>query len=410
MNKSAKAMIDKAYGLDSQDPDIRRFWIGSLQQSEQIKYLEDYLAEANIGGERGWVRSYLSFLKEQAKRHDRSCRLVSKVQNTDTPLVRLMRDPKHLRGYGLSVDLNGTRANFLLDTGASGITVSRVIAGMARITWVNETKIRGWGDEGPQNAYIGTAKSIRIGNLEFQNCPVGVMESRSVAGEDGLIGTDVFADFLVDIDFPDEKLKLSELPKRPGQGDQQTALKNEPDDSEKQEKSDKTEAAPEPGAAGTASAADSSGPQDRYIAPEMRSFTPVYRFGHELLVPTKIGDASSMLFLLDTGAFNNAISPEAAREVTKVGSDSDKKLHGISGSVKNVYSAREAVLQFGRLRQENQDMTAFDMSGISESDGTEVSGLFGFVMLRFLDIKIDYRDALVDFSYDAKLLKRLKRF
>src|SRR5207253_467862 len=42
-----------------------------------------------------------------------------------------------------------------------------------------------------------------------------------------------------------------------------------------------------------------SGPQDRYIAPEMKSYTQVYRFGHQVLVPTLIGDASLKLFLLD---------------------------------------------------------------------------------------------------------------
>jgi hypothetical protein len=75
---------------------------------------------------------------------------------------------------------------------------------------------------------------------------------------------------------------------------------------------------------------------------------------------------------------------------------------GISGSVKNVFSADKAVLQFGHLRQENQDMVAFDMTHISNDVGTEISGTLGFTTLRFLDIKIDYRDGLIDFAYDAK--------
>jgi predicted aspartyl protease len=404
MNKSANAMIEKAHELDPQDPDIQRSWIGTLSRSERIKYYEDYLAEANNSNaaERGWMQSYLSYLRERARRQDRPCRLVSKVKNTETPLVRLLIDPKHLRGYGLSVELNGTRANIMLDTGASGIVVKRQIAEKAGITKLTETKIGGVGDKGLKNAYVGTAQSIRVGELEFQDCPVEVMEGRSVAEEDGLIGADVFEDFLVEIDFPDEKLKLSELPKRAGQGDQQLALKNDEDNSEEQEKSDKTESTPQAGAKGTASTTNSSGPQDRYIAPEMQSFTRVYRFGHDVLVPTKIGNAPDKLFLLDTGALNNAISPAAAREVTKVSGDSDMSVKGISGSVKNVYSANKAVLQFGHLRQENQDMVAFDTTSLSDSSGTEISGFLGFVMLRFLDIKIDYRDALVDFSYDAK--------
>jgi hypothetical protein len=144
------------------------------------------------------------------------------------------------------------------------------------------------------------------------------------------------------------------------------------------------------------------GPQDRYIAPEMHGYTRIFRFGHDLLIPTKIGDAPQKLFLLDTGAFTNSISPSAARDVTKAHGDSDVIVKGISGSVKNVYSANKAVLQFGNLRQENQDMLAFDTTSISESNGTEVSGFLGFTLLRFLDIKIDYRDALIDFNYDPK--------
>jgi hypothetical protein len=74
----------------------------------------------------------------------------------------------------------------------------------------------------------------------------------------------------------------------------------------------------------------------------------------------------------------------------------------MSGNVDKVFSANKAVLEFGHLRQENQDMTAFDTKSMSDGVGTEVSGFLGFVLLRFLDIKIDYRNALVDFEYDAK--------
>jgi predicted aspartyl protease len=280
----------------------------------------------------------------------------------------------------------------MLDTGASGIVVKRHIAEKAGIAKLTETRIGGVGDKGLKNAYIGTAKSIRIGQLEFQDCPVQVLESGSVVDKDGLIGADVFEDFLVEIDFPNEKLKLGELPKRPGQSDQQPALKNEEDDAE-------AEATSQAPAKETTSTSNSSGPQDRYIAPEMQSFTRVFRFGNDLLIPTRVGDAPSKLFLLDTGALTNAISPAAAREVTKVHDDARTIVKGISGSVNNVYIANKAVIQFGHLAQENQDMLAFDTTSLSDNKGTEVSGFLGFATLRLLDIKIDYRDALVDFSY-----------
>ena len=123
-------------------------------------------------------------------------------------------------------------------------------------------------------------------------------------------------------------------------------------------------------------------------------------------MPTKIGDAPLKLFLLDTGSLGNEITPAAAREITKVHGDSDTKVEGVSGAVKKVYSANKAIIQFSRVRQENLDMLSIDLTSISENTGTEVSGILGFAMLRFLDLKIDYRDGLVDCSYDPKFWGR----
>ncbi len=405
MYKSAGKMIDKAHSLDPVDPDIQERWMTTLARADRIKYLEESLAgENNLDAEeREDAASYLRYLKERVKRKDQPCRLVSKVTATETPLIRLLTDPRHLRGYGLPVVLNGHKNSLMLDTGAGGILVRRGIAEKAGISKLTETKVAGIGDKGRKNAYVGIAESIRIGDLEFQNCPIEVIESRSIVDEDGLIGADVFEDFLVDIDFPNEKLKLSQLPKRPGEAEQKPALKDEDED----EDSDEAPAA-EPSTNSQAADAKSvpppprSGAQDSYVAAEMKSYTRVLRFGHELLVPTRIGEVPPKLFMLDTGAFTNSISPAAAREVTKVHGDADTTVKGISGAMEKVYSANKAVLQFGHLRQENQDMIGFDTTSISDNTGTEVSGFLGFSMLRLLDIKIDYRDALVDFSYDAK--------
>jgi hypothetical protein len=92
----------------------------------------------------------------------------------------------------------------------------------------------------------------------------------------------------------------------------------------------------------------------------------------------------------------------AASEVTKVHGDSRIVVKGISGSVKDVYRADKAVIQFGHLRQENQDLPAFDLKSTSDRISTEVSGILGFTLLHLLDIKIDYRDGLVDFEYNPR--------
>jgi hypothetical protein len=242
------------------------------------------------------------------------------------------------------------------------------------VTRIAKTSIGGIGDRGDQSGYVGHVDSIRLGNLEFCDCYVDVTEKRSALDDDGLVGADLFENFLVDLDFSGRKFRLSELPPRPI-------------DSHSPSSSD---------------AQHASRFQDRYVAPEMKSYTPVFRFNHHLLIPTKLSDSNVSLFLIDSGSTFNAISPAAAREVTKVALDSYTTVTGLSGNVKKVYSADRATLTFGHLRQQNQDITAFDTTGLSNSMGTEISGILGFTTLGMLDLKIDYRDGLVDFTFDQQ--------
>jgi tetratricopeptide (TPR) repeat protein len=375
-HKHAKLAIDRAYALDPSDPDIRRAWMGTLSLQERLKALQAYLAsETNDDAEQHRkLEEQLMVLQDESAQAARTCRLTTKLNEMETSLERLLYDPRHIRAFGLRVKLNGISSTLLLDTGAGGILVDRKIAEKAGIKRVVQTDIKGVGDKGAATGYIGYADSIKIGDLEFQDCYVEVMDKGSVVGEDGLIGADVFSDFLIDLDFPRSKFKLSQLPPRPDEPVAAAALQT-----------------PSTG---------SSGFHDRYVAPEMKSFTPVFRFGHSLLIQTRVNDLAPKLFLIDTGAFGNTISPSAAREVTKVSSDSNLSVKGLSGTVKNVFRADELMLQFAHLRQKNLDIVAFDTKGISDSIGTEVSGMFGFTMLWMLEIKIDYRDGLVDFIFD----------
>jgi tetratricopeptide (TPR) repeat protein len=374
-HKRAKLAVDRAYALDPTDPDIQKAWMRTLSLQEELKALQVYLAsETNDDDERRRrLEELFVVLQDRVAKPSRSCRLTTKVIEMETKLELLLRDPTHMRGFGLSVKLNGVSSKLLLDTGAGGILVNSKIAEKARIKRVVQSDIKGIGDKGAATGYIGYADSIKVGDLEFQDCYVRVIEKGSVIGEDGLIGANVFSDFLIDLDFPNYRFRLSQLPSRPD----------------------------EPGsAAGQSPSSEAAKFHDRYIAPEMKSFTPVFRFGHDLLIQTRVNDAGPKLFLIDTGAFSNSITPSAAREVTKVSSDSTRTIKGLSGNVKEVFRADQLTLQFGRFRQKNVDIVAFDTKRISDSIGAEVSGILGFAMLRILEIKIDYRNGLVDFLYD----------
>jgi len=373
--KRAKLAVDRAYSLDPADPDIQKAWMRTLGLQERLKALQVYLAgETNDDAERRRrLEELFVVLQDQVAKPSRSCRLTTKVIEMETKLELLLRDPTHMRGFGLSVKLNGVSSKLLLDTGAGGILINSKIAEKARIKRVVQSDIKGIGDNGAATGYIGYADSIKVGDLEFQDCYVRVIEKGSVIGEDGLIGANVFSDFLIDLDFPNYRFRLSQLPSRPD----------------------------EPGsAAGQSPSSEAAKFHDRYIPPEMKSFTPVFRFSHHLLIQTRVNDVGPKLFLIDTGAFSNTITPSAAREVTKVSSDSTRTIKGLSGNVKEVFRADQLTLQFGRFRQKNVDIVAFDTKSISDDVGTEVSGILGFAMLRILEIKIDYRNGLVDFLYD----------
>jgi tetratricopeptide (TPR) repeat protein len=394
--KRAKAMIDRAHELDPSDPDILKFWVSTLKRSEQIRLLEGFLSvETSDGPEiREVLARHLELLREQEGHPHHRCRIANNGTATETELTPMLTDPTHIRAFGLNVKINGYGSRLLLDTGASGLLIKKSAADKAGIKPIGESKIYGIGDKSPQGSYFGYAKSIRIGGLEFQDCLVEVSAERSVLGDDGLVGADIFSNFLVSIDFPDRKLKLSELPKRPQDPSRPVTLQTESSgDPFPQDQQEETSS--------HGKSVGQSGPQDRYISPEMNSYTPIFRFDHALLIPTRIGDAPSKLFLIDTGATSNFITPEAAREVTKVHADRDTQIKGLSGKVNEVYRADKAVLQFSRFRQENQDLISFDLSRLSKSIGTEVSGALGFSTLRLFEIIIDYRDGLVDFHYDA---------
>jgi hypothetical protein len=75
-------------------------------------------------------------------------------------------------------------------------------------------------------------------------------------------------------------------------------------------------------------------------------------------------------------------------------------VQGLSGDVKQVYKTDNLTVTFGSFRQSRQSLLAFNLKPMSEDAGTEISGILGFAMLWILEIKVDYRDHLVDFRID----------
>jgi Flp pilus assembly protein TadD len=378
---TAQREIEQAYLLHPTDDDIHGWWISTRQRKERLALLADYAEHSDQQTDEQRKR-----LKEQLAResvsHTGDCRIAEdSPKETTVPMAMLLDGPTKFDGWGLDVQLNGKRRRLQIDTGASGITISRSAAMFLGIVRDDTAKMSGIGDDGSVRTSIAHVPSIRIGSVEFKNCPVEILEKWSALNTDGLIGTDVFTSSQVTLDFPKHELRLASLPERPG--DKKPDAKGGGDD-------------------------EAVVAHDPYVAPEMSKWLRIYRSGHELLMPTGIVETKQLkdekawkdkIFLLDTGAYDNLISPKAAREVAKVSRDYDDDIRGVSGEVKKVFEAGTFTLAFAGLRLDASRMTAIDLTDLSKDSGMEVSGLIGAPALFQLVMHIDYRDNLVMFEY-----------
>jgi len=208
--------LQTAHAIAPENIEVQRAWLSTLPRKERIAALRTYLAGPHPDNEEEtrWMQEHLAFLETTADQPVHACKLVSKVDQTETKLD-LMRDPNRIRGIGLAAQINDHNTHLLLDTGAGGIVLGRHMAEKAGLTKISTAHYGGIGDKGMQSGYQAIADHIRIGELEFHDCVVSVSDSRSVADEDGIIGADVFGAYVVDIDLPGMRMKLSPLPKRP---------------------------------------------------------------------------------------------------------------------------------------------------------------------------------------------------
>jgi predicted aspartyl protease len=382
---SAKRLIEQAYALHPSDDDIHAAWIDTRPRTERLEKWTDYAEHSDQISEENRAK-LKTRLQKDTLYHASDCRMApSSPREATIPMTEIMDGPTRFVGFGLEVKFNGKGRRLQIDTGSTGILISRAAAIFLGIQRQDETKVGGIGDHGDVNASITHVASIKIGGIEFTNCPVEILEKSGALDSDGLIGGDVFSDSLLTLDFPKHQLRVAPLPERPGEKIDPTKQDNAGD--------------------------DESEPHDPYVAPEMEKWQGVYRSGYDLLMPTGIVQSKRMkdesawkqkLFILDTGSEMNLISPAAAKEVTKVSRDENMEISGISGAVDKVYETDNFTLAFAGLRLDSLSMSSIDTSKLSHNDGVEVSGFIGEPALYQVVLHIDYRDNLVWCEYTPK--------
>jgi hypothetical protein len=216
---------------------------------------------------------------------------------------------------------------------------------------------------------------------------VQVLDASNMVGRmadvDGLIGPDVFRDYVVTLDYPGREMRLGPLPRTP---DQQVSRAISLSTTDEQETA--------------VSHADSA--KDRYVAPEMKDWIPIFRAQHLLLLPTLINNAPMKLFMMDTGSAMSFMSPAAAKEVGQVSDFQNAQMIGVNGVARKVPAVGNVSMTFAMIKQTKRNMLILDTGMMTRTAGAEISGVIGFPILRELVISIDYRDNLIHVVYDPK--------
>lgn len=373
---SAARLVDQAHRLRPNDERIRRVWIQSLPHKRRQEELALYLGgqhavspEAQHG-----LDSELAHLKTY---RPGECRITSKAMSTKLTLTPLYGASTHPVAFGLDVKFNNIGRRMQIDTGASGIVLSDRAAHALKLQPEYTFKSGGVGDEGKVDSYLAHVEKIQIGDVEVSNCMVEVV-NKTKLDVDGLIGMDVFDRWLVTLDYAEARVQLDPLPMRP-----------EPAGAS---------------AVGTKASIDDSGEdeiqRDRYIAPEMKDWGRVLRLGHNIFLPAHLSKTGPTHFLImDTGASATNLSTEMGREIGKL-HGSEVEFIGLSGKVKKVYETDRTPLTVANLSLWPSEYYAYDMSNLSHDLGFAISGLLGLPTLQRLTIKIDYRDNLLQLTYD----------
>jgi hypothetical protein len=130
---------------------------------------------------------------------------------------------------------------------------------------------------------------------------------------------------------------------------------------------------------------------DRYLAPDFKDYTQIYRVGRSLILPSALNGEKVKLFILDVSVGETTVSPAAAKEVSKV---HEKDLAG-----RKLLVADEITFNFAHFSQKLNGVVASDTAGPTLATGMEISGYIGANTYQQLIMHLDYRDGLVKFDY-----------
>ena len=161
---------------------------------------------------------------EGEARMNSPCTVSSPKQGTKVSMVVnpvLSRDSGH---PSLDTTINGARHRLFLSTSSNGLVFRQATAKQMGLQPVVRYTYSQLYNGGRIHYYLANLDSFRVGEVEFRNCLVTVVDElehtdvllesgqSNPAGADGALGVVFLEDFLVQVDTPARQLGLTPLP------------------------------------------------------------------------------------------------------------------------------------------------------------------------------------------------------
>jgi predicted aspartyl protease len=339
--KQAIQEFKRAIELDPKEPICRLYaaeaWGIDKNYVEQRKQLEEYLRlnpkdEDRINEAKAGLETLKAFGSEQVG-------IVDAPEN-----LAPIRFRRSLNLIFTSVKINGKGPyEFAIDTGATQTVVSEKLAAEAGLTPITSTMVYGIGGAGKVETKLYKMKEFAVGDVKVKNTSVGTFNDPLISQlADGILGTSIFSDFVITVDYPAGQLLLSRKQTR---------------------------------------------------APAGAEILPVWFFSNLLLLPLDVNGKRGN-FIVDTGAVTTVLSHSMAAQLgvneNTPGAKVDLGIAGVGGFEGTVLKIPNVTFKTPKNTEAFPQVVSIDLKQISKMIGTEVAGVAGYDFFSDYKVTLDY--------------------
>jgi predicted aspartyl protease len=231
-----------------------------------------------------------------------------------------------------------------VDTGATQTVISEKLVGSLGLKKISTNVMYGLGGEGKIESPIYRADSVKVGDVNVKNVPLGTMSNPLLdLVMDGILAPSMLSDFIITVDYPSSQIQLSR--KQPTAG----------------------------------------------------SAIPAWFFSGLLMIPSQVNGKFNGNFLIDTGADGTLLSHSMANSLginkDTPGAALDLPIGGVGGLEDGILLVPSVSLKTPFETKQFDKMMAIDLHGMSTLIQTEISGVLGFDTLKDYRVTLDYQNA-----------------